>query len=71
MTTPMYLQDFDYRGTWGRATTNVFGSGNSEEFNPAEFYVGSWQDGVATSDGTSITYTVHNRMGLNSLGFGR
>lgn len=64
------MDNFDYRGTWGRAATNVFGL-DSQEFNPAEFYIGSWEDGVATSDGVSTNFTVNNRMGWNSLVFGR
>ena len=58
----LLVDKFAYTFTWFRASIT---------FNSAEHVVGSWNNGVAISDGSSITYTIQNRMGLNSLMFGR
>ena len=65
------MDNFDYRGTWGRAASNVLNSLAPKGFNSAEFWVGSWQDGTAVSDGESITYKGYNKMSYSSLAFGR
>jgi len=56
------VTDFAYVFTWPRAASTL---------NAAEHAIGGWNAGVATSTGTSVTYSVWNRMGLNSLLFGR
>lgn len=58
----LLIDKFAYTFTWPRAFTTL---------NSAEHVVGSWNNGVAVSDGSSINYTVHNRMGSNSLMGGR
>jgi hypothetical protein len=58
----LLVDKFPYTFTWSRAFSTI---------NSAEHVVGSWNSGTAISDGSSITYTVHNRMGANSLMFGR
>ena len=58
----LLVDKFAYTFSWGRALTTL---------NSAEHAVGSWNNGSAISDGSSIMYTIHNRMGSNSLMFGR
>ncbi len=62
---PQYLDKVERYArtfTWGRAALTL---------NSAEHVVGSWGNGTALVLSDRIVFQVHNRMGANSLFFGR